>query len=150
MRGKAERHRLHDIGAGALQRRFDPEQSKQVEGEQAEDQGRGKTEQQSEGEASPENVARLGLAPAAIRARGEDEDPGEAGKAHDEHDEGHRAARPERRQLRGAVMADHGDVDQVHQGPVEAGQHDRPGQAQDAPGLVAPVCCQVVLHGGCR
>ena len=32
-------------------------------------------------------------------------------------------------------MADHGDVDDVHQRPVEAGQHDRPGQAQDAPRL---------------
>ncbi len=144
--GEAQRHGLDDIGARPLQRRLDSEQAEQAVGEEAEDERAGETDEQGEDEAGAEDVARLCEAPAAVRARGEDQHAGQAGKAHDEDDEGDDPARPERRQFRSAVMADHGDIDQMHQGPVEAGQHDRPGQAQDTPGLGSPFVCPVVLH----
>ncbi len=135
-----------DPGAGRAKLRRDSEQGEQRLGETAEDDHHRHAEQQPEHQSGAENVAGLREPPAAVGARGVDEDSGEPGEADHDRDEGEDSARRQRGQLVGAEMADHHDVDHVHQRPVEAGQHDRPGEPQDTPRLVSQ-CCPVVVHG---
>jgi hypothetical protein len=71
----------------------------------------------------------------AIGPRGEDEHARKGRKSHHDRDKGERACRRQRAELKGARPAHNRHVDQVHAGPVEAGQHDRPGEAKDAAAL---------------
>ena len=130
---------------GRAQIRRDAEQGEQRLGEAAEDDHHRHAEQQPEHQAGAENVAGLRQPPAAVGARGVDEDAGQPREADHDRDEGEDPARRQRRQLIGAEMADHGDVDHVHQRPVEAGQHDRPGERDDPPRFGFPFCA-VVAH----
>jgi len=116
-----------------MQARRHTEQRQQRLSEAAEQDHHRDAEQQPEDQAGTEDVAGFGQPAAAICARGKDEHTGEAGKADDDRDEGEDPARRQRRELIRAIMADDRDIDHVHQRPVEAGQHDRPGERQDAP-----------------
>ena len=73
--------------------------------------------------------------PRAIGARDEDQHARQARQARDQQHVEDRPRRRERAQFGGAGMTDHGDVDQVHQRPVEAGQDHRPGEAGKAADL---------------
>jgi hypothetical protein len=106
-------------------------------------------EQEGKQQSAAQIFAGLRQIVAAIGARREHQHARHRRQPHDDRDEGQRPPCRQRAELAGAGMADHGDVDQVHQRPVEAGQHDRPRQAQDAARLGDDLF-RVEAHGGVR
>ncbi|CUS44364.1 hypothetical protein MGWOODY_Smn2742 [hydrothermal vent metagenome] len=133
---EADRHHLHDARSARDELVGDPHAGKHRRGEEQQHQRGHAAEDERKGKALPQYGAGALQVARAIGTRGMDEHARQRGEPGDDCDEGQRPAGPQRRDFLSAGKPDHDHVGDVQDRPIEAGQHHRPGQPEDTPGLV--------------